>query len=287
MRLLVTGSAGMLGHKVVAAGRAAGHEVIAADLVVGERAEVACDLTDPAAIGALVALLGPAAIVNCAAYTDVDGAEEHEDVALRVNADAAGNLARAGAAAGARVVHLSTDYVFDGVKDSPWLERDHPAPLGAYGRTKLAGEEQVALATADHAILRTAWLFGEGGPNFVDTMLRLAADRSEVAVVTDQTGCPTWTGHLAPALVELAAGDQTGVFHGAGGGQCTWNELAAETFARAGLPCRATPTTSDAFPRPAPRPAWSVLGTERSPGVVLPPWTDGLQGHLDDIKENA
>jgi dTDP-4-dehydrorhamnose reductase len=276
----VTGAAGMLGHKVAEAAAAAGHDVVAADLPD-------CDLTDADATTAFVIAAAPAAIVNCAAYTNVDAAEEHEDVALRVNADAAGNVARAGAHVGARIVHLSTDYVFDGVNDAPWLESDHPRPLGAYGRTKLAGEEQVMLATPDHAILRTAWLFGAGGPNFVDTMLRLAADRDEVAVVTDQTGCPTWTGHLAPALVALAEGEQTGVFHGAGGGQCTWNELAAETFSRAGVACRATPTTSEAFKRPAPRPAWSVLGTERDPGVVLPHWTDGLQGHLDEIKENA
>jgi len=278
VRLLVTGAGGMLGHKVVAAGRDAGHEVVAAG-----RAE--CDLTDADASAAFVAGIAPEAIVNCAAYTNVDAAEEHEDIALRVNADAAGNLARAGAAAGARIVHLSTDYVFDGAADRPWLESDHPSPLGAYGRTKLAGEEQVALATPQHAIVRTAWLFGVGGPNFVDTMLRLAAERDEVAVVTDQTGCPTWTGHLAPALVALAASDQTGVFHGAGAGQCTWNDLAAETFSRAQVACRATPATSDAFKRPAPRPAWSVLGTERDPGVRLPPWTEGLQGHLDEIKE--
>lgn len=280
MRLLVTGAAGMLGHKVVAAGRAAGHDVEAADVAE-------CDLTDAEATSAFVVAVAPEAIVNCAAYTNVDAAEEHEDVARRVNADAAGNLARAGAALGARIVHLSTDYVFDGDNDRPWLESDHPRPLGAYGRTKLAGEQQVALATPDHAIVRTAWLFGVGGPNFVDTMLRLAADRDEVAVVTDQTGCPTWTGHLAPALVALAGTRETGVFHGAGGGQCTWNDLAAETFSRAGLACRATPTTSDAFKRPAPRPAWSVLGSEREGGIRLPPWTEGLQGHLDDLRENT
>ncbi len=280
MKLLVTGAAGMLGHKVVAAGRAAGHEVVAADLAE-------CDLTDAEATRAFVADLAPGAVVNCAAYTGVDAAEEHEDVALRVNGDAAGHLARGAGAVGARVVHVSTDYVFDGENDRPWLESDRPAPLGAYGRTKLAGEEQVAQATPEHAIVRTAWLFGVGGPNFVDTMLRLARDRDEVAVVTDQTGCPTWTGHLAPALVALAAGTATGVFHGGGGGQCTWNELAAETFRRAGAACRATPTTSEAFQRPAPRPAWSVLGTEREPGVRLPPWTEGLQGHLDEIKGDA
>ncbi len=277
----MTGATGMLGHKVAAAAHAAGHGVVTAD-------HAKCDLTDADATTAFVASVAPEAIVNCAAYTDVDAAEEHEAVALRVNADAAGNVARAGAAAGARIVHLSTDYVFDGVNDRPWLESDRPSPLGAYGRTKLAGEAQVALATPEHAIVRTAWLFGVGGPNFVDTMLRLAAGHDEVAVVTDQTGSPTWTGHLAPALVALAAEvRQTGVFHGAGGGQATWHGLAAETFTRAGVACRATATTSDAFKRPAPRPAWSVLGTERDPGVRLPPWTQGLQGHLDEIKESA
>jgi dTDP-4-dehydrorhamnose reductase len=278
VRLLVTGAGGMLGHKVVDAGRAAGHEVVAAG-----RDE--CDLTDADATVAFVAGVGAATIINCAAYTDVDAAEEHEDVALRVNAGAAGNLARAGAAASARLVHISTDYVFDGANDRPWLESDDPAPLGAYGRTKLAGEAQIVLTMPEYAIVRTAWLFGAGGSNFVDTMLRLAADRDEVAVVTDQTGCPTWTGHLAPALIALAASEETGVFHGAGAGQCTWNELAAETFSRAQVACRATPATSDAFKRPAPRPAWSVLGTEREPGVRLPPWTEGLQGHLDEIGE--
>ncbi len=276
MRLLVTGAAGMLGHKVVLA--AAEHDVVAADLAE-------CDLTDADAVSAFVAEVAPDAIVNCAAYTNVDAAEEHEDVALRVNGDAVGNVGRAAAAQGARVVHVSTDYVFDGVNDRPWLESDHPSPLGAYGRTKLAGEEQLALATPNHAIVRTAWLFGAGGPNFVDTMLRLAADRDEVAVVTDEVGCPTWTGHLAPALVALAEGEDTGVFHGAGSAHLSWNTFAAEIFARAAPHCRATPTTAAAFKRAAPRPAWSALGTERSPGVALPPWTEGLQGHLDELKE--
>jgi dTDP-4-dehydrorhamnose reductase len=276
VRLLVTGAAGMLGHKVVAHASALGHDVIAADI-----AEF--DLTDAAATTAFVGDAQPEAIVNCAAFTDVDGAEEREDVAAAINATGAGNLARAAAANGARMVHLSTDYVFDGARDVPWVESDPTAPMSAYGRTKLAGEREVVAATDDHAIVRTAWLFGVGGPNFVDTMLRLAAERDEVSVETDQVGSPTWTGHLAPALVELAErrGD-VGVFHGAGSGQCSWNELAIEVFDRAHVACRVLPTTSEAFRRPAPRPAWSVLGTERDPGVILPRWQEGLQGHLDE-----
>jgi len=276
MRLLVTGAAGMLGHRVVADARALGHDVTGIDLPD-------LDLTDPDATTRRIAEHAPEAIVNCAAYTDVDGAEADEATALAVNGDAAGNLARAAAQIDARLVHLSTDYVFDGVKATPWLESDAPAPLGAYGRTKLAGEQQVAERTAEHAIVRTAWLFGAGGPNFCDTMLRLAGERDEVSVVTDQTGSPTWAGHLSPALIELAErrGD-VGIFHGVGAGQCSWNELTLELFERAGVDCRVLPTTSEQFKRPAPRPAWSVLGSERDPGVRLPAWQDGVQGHLDE-----
>lgn len=276
MRLLVTGAAGMLGHRVADDARALGHDVVGIDLAD-------LDLTDEAATVRRVAELAPDSIINCAAYTNVDAAEEHEELAGAVNADAAGNLGRAAAQIDARVVHVSTDYVFDGTKDTPWVETDRTAPLGAYGRTKLAGELQLAHTCSEHAIVRTAWLFGAGGPNFCDTMLSLAAERDEVAVVTDQVGSPTWTGHLSPALIELAErrGD-VGIFHGAGGGACSWNELTLELFERAGITCRVLPTTSEQFQRPAPRPAWSVLGTERDPGVVLPPWQHGVQGHLDE-----
>jgi dTDP-4-dehydrorhamnose reductase len=281
VRLLVVGAAGMLGHKVVAHAEHLGHEVIAADLPQ-------VDITDADATHAYLAEVDARAVINCAAWTNVDAAEEQEDAAQRVNGDGAGNLARAAAAVDARIVLVSTDYVFDGAaKREPWVESDPTSPLGAYGRTKLDGEQQTAAATAHHAIVRTAWLFGVGGPNFPDTMLRLGSARDEVSVVTDQVGCPTWTGHLAPALVELAEReDDTGVFHAAGSGQCSWNELALEVFDRAGVSCRVLPTTSEAFKRPAPRPAWSVLGTERQPGIVLPPWQEGLQGHLDERIES-
>jgi dTDP-4-dehydrorhamnose reductase len=274
MRLLVLGSGGMLGRAVARDAARLGHDVVAlghADL----------DVTDAANVGRIVAAVGPRAIVNCAGFTDVDGAEALEARALRVNGDGAGHVARAAADAGARVVHVSTDYVFDGGKGEPWLESDPVAPLQAYGRTKLAGEHAVAAANAEHAIVRTAWLFGAGGPNFVETMLRLGAERDEVTVVTDQRGGPTWTGHLAPALVEIAErrGD-VGVFHAAGTGECSWYEFAVEILDRARLHCRAVPTTSEAFARPARRPAYSVLGTERVPGVGLPPWPDGLAAYL-------
>jgi dTDP-4-dehydrorhamnose reductase len=180
------------------------------------------------------------------------------------------------------VVQVSTDYVFSGDKDEPWLESDPVGPRTVYGRTKLRGEELVAEATPLHAIARTAWLFGAGGPNFVDTMLRLGAERDEGSVVTDQVGSPTWTGHLADALIELAEREEFGVHHVAGAGACSWNELALETFHRAGVRCRVLPTTSDAFRRPAPRPAYSVLGSERRDPILLPSWQEGLAGHLSE-----
>jgi dTDP-4-dehydrorhamnose reductase len=274
MRLLVLGSGGMLGRAVVADARRLGHDVVAlthADL----------DVTDADHVTRVVTAAEPRAVVNCTGFTDVDGAESDEGRALRVNGDGAGNVARGAAEASARVVHVSTDYVFDGSKREPWLESDPVAPLQAYGRTKLAGERAVADANPEHAIVRAAWLFGAGGPNFVATMLRLAAERDEVTVVTDQRGSPTWTGHLAAALVEVAEREgDVGLFHAGGNGECSWYEFAVEIFDRARMRRRVVPTTSERFARPARRPAYSVLGTEREPGIVLPPWQDGLAAYL-------
>jgi dTDP-4-dehydrorhamnose reductase len=274
MRVLVTGAAGMLGQAVCRTARSLGHEVVDVDLDV--------DITDQAATDAALERVRPQAVINCAAYTDVDACETNVETAMAVNGTGAGNVARSAAEVGARIVHVSTDYVFDGAKREPWLESDPPQPLNVYGRSKLRGEEEVAAADPQHVIARTAWLFGAGGKNFVDTMLRLGAERDEVSVVTDQVGSPTWTGHLADALVELAERGSPGIHHTAGGGSCSWYEFALEAFDRAGVDCRVLPTTSDAFPRPAPRPAYSVLGTERDDPVLLPPWQDGLQAHLGE-----
>jgi dTDP-4-dehydrorhamnose reductase len=273
MRLFVTGAAGMLGHRIVAQARELGHEAIASDIDD-------LDLTDADAVRRRLAEDDPAAVVNCAAYTDVDGAESAEELATRINGTAAGNLAAACAAIGAFVVHLSTDYVFAGDATHPYVESDEPEPRTAYGRSKLAGERAVAESGAPFAIVRTAWLYGAGGKNFVDTMLALGATRDEVSVVTDQRGCPTWTGHLAPALVEVAERRSGGLHHLCGAGECSWYELAVEVFHQAGVTCRVLPTTTDAFPRPAPRPAYSVLGSERPDALRLPPWPDGVAAHL-------
>jgi dTDP-4-dehydrorhamnose reductase len=281
VRVLVTGARGMLGHRVVAEAQARGWDAVGVDLPDG-------DLTDPAVAQDLVEEHAPDAVVHCAAFVDVDAAEANEAAALAVNADASANVAAAAAMLGARVVAVSTDYVFDGTLTArPYVESDPTAPLGAYGRTKLAGEVAIAGHNPNHAIARTAWLFGAGGKNFPDTMLKAAETRDAVSVVTDQVGSPTWTGHLAPALLDLAGGDAVGVFHTAGGGQCSWHALTVELYRAAGVGARVDETTSAEFVRPAPRPAWSVLGTERDETPRLPPWQDGVAAYLSERKGSA
>jgi dTDP-4-dehydrorhamnose reductase len=276
VRVLVTGAGGMLGQDVVRA--AAGHAVSAPG-----HAEL--DVTNRAAVAAWVERFRPDAVVNCAAWTDVDGAESAQAGAHAVNATGAANVAHAAASAGARLVHVSTDYVFEGTERTPYVESDATGPRSAYGRTKLEGERAVAAAGGSHAIVRSSWLFGAGGRNFVATMLGLAEERDEVTVVTDQVGCPTYTGHLAGALLKLARGDAQGVFHVAGGGApCSWHELAVEALRQAGADCRVLPCTTVEMPRPAPRPAFSALASERPETPVLPPWREGLAAYLSTRK---
>jgi dTDP-4-dehydrorhamnose reductase len=275
VKLLITGAKGMLGQAVAAEATARGHDVDA-------RGRDALDITDVDGVAAALSSSAPDAIVNCAAWTDVDGAETAEEDARAINATGPGVLAAAANDAGAFLVHVSTDYVFDGAskRGEAWLESDPVAPLGAYGRTKLEGEEHIRAAGGEYAIVRTAWLFGPGGRNFVDTMRRLGAERDELQVVADQVGCPTYTGHLADALVTIAERRATGIHHAAGGGACSWFDLALATFEATGARVRVTPVTTDAFPRPAARPAWSVLGSERPDAVRLPDWREGLRAHL-------
>jgi dTDP-4-dehydrorhamnose reductase len=275
VRILVTGVKGMLGRRVDEEARRAGHDVHVTDLPE-------LDLTDAQATFDHIGDVQPDAVIHCAAYTDVDGAEADEELALRINMEAAGNVAAAAGINGAFVVAVSTDYVFAGDGDRPYVESDEPAPRSAYGRTKMLGERAVEDIGSDFAIVRSAWLFGAGGRNFVDTMLRLAADNEEVRVVDDQVGCPTWTGFLAPALVQIAERQPTGFHHVAGAGQCSWADLAEEAFRQAGLATRVVRVTSEEFVRPAPRPAWSVLGTERADAVVLPPWQEHVAAYLKE-----
>lgn len=273
MRLLVTGAAGMLGTDVVAAA-AARHDVVAF-----ARADL--DITDADAVRAALRDTRPDAVINCAAYTNVDAAETDEAAATRINGEGAGHLAAAAAELGAHIVHVSTDYVFPGDAAEPYREDAPTGPIGAYGRSKLAGELAVEnAAPASHSIVRTAWVFGPHGKNFVDTMLRLGRERDELKVVADQLGCPTYTGHLAQALVTIAEQRPNGILHVAGGGQCTWHDLAVATFAAAGLDVTVHRTTAAEFGAAAPRPAYSVLGSTRSDAPALPSWQEGLNAHL-------
>jgi dTDP-4-dehydrorhamnose reductase len=285
MRILVTGAAGMLGQDVLRAGERAGHELVAFDLP-----EI--DITDAQMVEQLLGGLrgeegGLDGIVNCAAWTDVDGAESRQEQARAVNAAGAGILARAAADAGLPLLHLSTDYVFDGVapldaegRPRPYVESDPTGPRSVYGSTKLEGEQEVLAASPHHTVVRTAWLYGVDGKNFVETMLRLAGERDAVQVVTDQVGSPTWSGHLAPAILGLLEREVRGLVHLTGAGEVSWNGFAVEIFRQAEVGCRVEPSSSEQMARPAPRPAWSALATEREDVLPMPDWRDGLAGYL-------
>ena len=275
MRLAITGAAGMLGQDLVGAAKAAGHEVL-----TYPRADL--DITDASTVARALGDACPDAVVNCAAWTDVDGAEREEAGALAVNGGGAGHVARAATACGAWTIHVSSDYVFDGTKGSPYVESDPVGPLSAYGRSKLAGEDAVAEGAPErHTIVRSSWLFGAAGPCFPATILRLARERDELKVVDDQIGCPTFTGHLAEALLALCTARPVGIMHVAGGGTCSWFEFAREIVSRADVSCEVKPCTTAEMPRPATRPAYSVLRSGRGgEAPTLPDWHDGLGRYL-------
>jgi len=273
MKVLVTGAGGMLGRDVVLAAGNAGHDVVGFG-------HTELDITDAATLAAKFELERPDVVINCAAWTDVDGAEEAEEEATAVNGTAAGNVAAAAAEVGAGVVYVSSDYVFDGSKGAPYVETDQTAPLSAYGRSKLAGEEATAAANKRHFVVRSSWLFGIGGSNFVETMLRLASTQNEVLVVRDQIGSPTYTWHLAYGIVRLIEGIEYGIHHMAAGGSCSWYDFAREIFDQAKVECLVLSATTDMLGRPAPRPPLSALESRREHAIELPPWRDGLSAYL-------
>ena len=253
---LVTGANGMLGRDLTAL-------LASEDEQVTGLGRDSLDITDPGAVVAALDRHQPSVVVNCAAWTAVDDAEAHEADALRINGDGAANLAAACARAGAALIQPSTDYVFDGHARTPYAEGNPTGPRSAYGRTKLAGERAVLeTLPATGYIVRTAWLYGEHGPSFVRTMIRLARKGNPVDVVTDQSGQPTWTVDVATAIRALiAAKAPGGIYHATSSGQTTWFGLAQEVFDLQGAGrAMVRPTTSEAFKRPAPRPAYSVLG---------------------------
>ncbi|WP_305046193.1 dTDP-4-dehydrorhamnose reductase [Geoalkalibacter sp.] len=291
--LLLTGAGGMLGG-MFRLRMPAYYELHACD-------HAALDITDAARVNELVERLRPRVIVNCAAFARVDDCEQSRELALRVNGEGPGILARAAHQVGAVLVHISTDYVFDGCKKAPYVEEDAAAPLSVYGLSKLRGEQAVAASGLTRFfIVRTSWLYGPGGGNFVETIIRLAKEREELRIVADQIGCPTYTRDLVLAVFRLLDtprhldvgqnGDPYGIYHFAGAGQCSWFEFAEDivTLLRRHEPGpavkRILPIRTEDYPLPAARPRWSVLSTEkyqRLTGAVVPHWRQSLQDYFE------
>lgn len=279
MRILVVGHRGMLGTDLMAiAGE--GHESLGADID-----EV--DIADLDSTRSLVRSLRPEAVINAAAYTDVDGCETDETLAFSVNAEGPKNLAIACRETPCSLYHLSTDYVFDGRCSDPYVEAERPNPISIYGRSKHRGEELLAKETDRFAIIRTSWLYGPGGQNFPATMLRLAEEKDELSVVDDQEGSPTYTVDLANAILALVERSCRGIFHVTNSGSCTWYGFACWLLSEAGITgVTVNPVTTSEFPRPAPRPAHSVLDTakfSRTTGMKMRKWEDALGEFLRRI----
>jgi dTDP-4-dehydrorhamnose reductase len=270
--ILVAGANGMLGRDLMAqlGDRARGMDI---DEI---------DITSLESVTRVLQGCKPDVVINCAAFTDVDGCESNSDKAMEVNGEGVGYLAMACREIGALLVQISTDYVFDGGKGVPYVEDDAPRPLNVYGESKLAGEMNAAFCP-EHLIVRTQWLYGLHGKNFVETMLRLAADKDEIGVVDDQTGSPTWTVDLAKAITALIDKRCRGIYHAANSGYCSWNEFSRTIFADAGLAISVKPMTTDELNRPARRPLYSTLDCSKlteDTGFSMQPWKDALKEYL-------
>lgn len=280
MKVVVTGVQGQLGYDLAKQLVAGNHEVFATG-----RNEL--DITDEAAVHAFVEDIKPDAIIHSAAYTNVDKAEEDQDTAYKVNALGAKYLAQAAEKVGAKMVYVSTDYVFNGTATEPYEPEQETDPLGVYGKTKLAGEEFVQQSLDKFFIVRTAWVYGINGHNFVKTMLRLGEERGEVGVVADQVGSPTYTVDLAAYIIELVQTDKYGIYHASNEGVCSWYEFAVEIFKQAGMNVKVNPLSTDQFPRPAARPSYSVLSKKKNSEQGLTPlrdWKEALSTYLTELK---
>jgi dTDP-4-dehydrorhamnose reductase len=276
MKVVVTGAAGQLGQDVLFELERKNHQAFGVD-----RQQL--DITNEEDVLAFISKVKPDVILHCAAYTNVDAAEENEDAAYQVNAAGTENLAKAAKLNGSKVMYISTDYVFDGTANEPYEVDEPTQPLGAYGRTKLAGEQLLQKHLDEFFIVRTAWVFGVYGNNFVKTMIRLGKERGEVGVVHDQVGSPTYTVDLAKFMVELMETDKYGIYHATNSGVCSWYEFAVEIFKQANMNVTVNPLTSDQFPRPAARPKYSVLSKKMIEQQGLKPlrdWKEALAAYL-------
>jgi dTDP-4-dehydrorhamnose reductase len=270
--ILVTGANGMLGHDLMA--------VLEGDVRGLDLPEI--DITSLESVRRTLLTLKPAVIVNAAAYTDVDGCESNIDTAMEVNGEGVGLLALTAREIGAKLVQVSTDYVFDGGKGSPYLEDDLQKPLSVYGESKLAGEMNAAMAP-DHLVVRTQWLYGLHGKNFVETMIRLGGEKSELTVVDDQIGSPTFTKDLALAIKALIEKGCSGTYHAANSGFCSWNGFAKAIFEEQGQSVTVNPMTTEQLNRPARRPLYSTLDCSKlsaDTGLVMRPWREALKEYL-------
>ncbi|HIJ86472.1 MAG TPA: dTDP-4-dehydrorhamnose reductase [Desulfuromonadales bacterium] len=270
--ILVVGANGMLGNDLMALLGDRGHGVDIADI----------DITSPESVFKVVGALKPEVVINCAAYTDVDGCESAAETAMAVNGEGVAYLAMACRDSGALLVQVSTDYVFDGGKGTPYVEDDATCPLSVYGESKLAGEMNAAFSR-EHLIVRTQWLYGLHGKNFVETMLRLGAEKSEIPVVDDQIGSPTWTVDLAQAILALIDSGCRGIFHAANSGYCSWNDFATAIFAETGQNVAVKPMSTSDLNRPARRPLYSTLECTKlstETGYHPQAWRNALREYL-------
>ena len=289
--ILVTGAGGLLGRALgprLARSAPAPESLWLTDLAASPPAGRVLDVTDAAAVEAAVRNLAPRTVFHLAAWTDVDAAETHPAEVMLLNVGAAGTVARAAAEAGALLVHMSTDFIFDGTKTEPYVEEDPPSPLGVYARSKAESEARVrAAAPGSHLIVRTAWLYGAGGPNFVETILAAARAGGPLRVVRDQAGCPTWNEDLARALVVMVGAGLRGTFHACGRGAASRWQFAREIVRAAGLDVPVDPITSRERPGEARRPARAVLSTEklaREAGHQFPDWRESVRAYVARLR---
>jgi dTDP-4-dehydrorhamnose reductase len=280
MKILVTGAQGMLGHDVVRFCLANGHDVFATDISSQEKR---LDIMSEEDIRSAISSLKPEWVINCAAYTNVDACEDHEEDALILNAEAPAKIARVCKEYSVRLLHMSTYYVFDGAGNTPYTEQDIPNPINAYGRSKLEGEIAITQMMEDFIIVRSQWLFGLHGKNFVSSIIRAAQENKGLRVVNDQHGSPTYTKDLASAMVLLLELDARGIYHVCNRGTATWYDLARKSVELVDLDAEVIPVSTEDFPRPARRPLYSVLSTKKFSeytSKLMPIWPISLKDYI-------